>query len=474
MNEPSAFGENTGFGETSHTDKSTSALPQQAGLQSPVPQKQNNPSQGGGFDGNSQAELFSPIEPTSLEEAGLTVGEVGALILKYLLESDSASGRQIAGQVKLPFGIIKTVLQTLKSQLMVRYKASAPMSDYEYELDSIGVERARRYAERCTYCGTAPVSLSQYNESVRSQSLRHTHPCFEDFFAAYSDLVVTPTLISQIGQAVYSSRSLLLYGAPGNGKTKIAERLILGIQQPIWIPRTISIAGEIIRLFDPSYHEEDPLETQSNLLVSEEVDQRWVRVKRPTVIVGAELTLQQLGFTTNEATGIIESSLQMKANCGAFVIDDFGRQNVGASELLNRWIVPLEKGHDYLGLPSGRQVQVPFDQLLVFATNLDPKQLLDEALQRRIPYKIELSDPSEDQFREIFQTLASEMGLDHQEETIKELLEKHFTGRGRPLRYCLVGELLSQAKSFCEFHKRPLELTAEVLDVAVNNYFAGL
>ena len=224
---------------------------------------------------------FVPVEPSSLKEAGLTTGEVESLILKYLLECDSASGREISKQIKLPFSLTKEVLLSLKAQLMVVYKAAAAMSDYQYVLDQAGRERARRYTERCTYCGTAPVSLQQYFQSMRRQSLSTIQPTFDDIFKAYQDFSVTPTLISQIGQAVSANRSLLLYGSSGNGKTSIAKRVLLGIDQPIWIPRTLSIGGEIIRLYDTSYHEEIPLKTDSPLLAADEIDHRWVRIKRP-------------------------------------------------------------------------------------------------------------------------------------------------------------------------------------------------
>lgn len=417
---------------------------------------------------------FFPVEPNSLEEAGLTTGEVESLILKYLLVCDSASGREIAKQIKLPFSLTKGVLLSLKAQLMVIYKSAAAMSDYEYVLDQAGRERARRDADRCTYCGTAPVSLQQYFHSTRLQSLQTIQPAFDDFFNAYQDLSVTPTLISQIGQAVCANRSLLLYGSSGNGKSSIAKRIILGIDQPIWIPRTLSIGGEIIRIYDASYHEELPLKTEGTLLAPGGIDRRWLRIKRPQVAVGAELSLEQLEFTRNEATGIIESSLQMKSNGGIFIIDDFGRQAVASAKLLNRLIVPMQNGYDYALLPSGRQLQVPFNQLLVFATNLDPSSLFDEALLHRIPYKIELFDPTDAQFRELFCSLAPQMGFEYCEQAVNQLIENHFKAKGRPLRYCLVGELLQQVKVFCKFHHRPLELTAEAFDRAVENYFAGL
>ncbi len=423
---------------------------------------------------SDEPQEFFPREPESLQQSGLNHSDVEALVLKMLLNLGNASGRRMADQLKLPFGVLLQVLHTMKLEMLVAYKTAAPMSDYEYELSSAGFERARRYNERCTYFGAAPVPLNEYIASIRAQSIRHARPRFSDLCQAFNDLLLPPAVISQVGQAVNAGHALFLYGAPGNGKTSIAERVIRGVRSDIWIPRTVTVGGEIIRLFDPSSHEELPPSDEHELFQSSRVDRRWVHVRRPTVIVGGELTLQHLEITYNQSTGINESPLQFKSNCGALVIDDFGRQRIGTTELLNRWIIPLEKGFDYLALPSGRQLQIPFDQLLVFATNLEPKQLFDEAFLRRIPYKIEVFDPSESQFRELFQQRCPQFGFEYSEEAVTHLIGKHFNSKNRSLRYCHARDLLTQAKNFCEFHERPFNLTPEIMDIAATNYFAGL
>jgi predicted ATPase with chaperone activity len=291
---------------------------------------------------------------------------------------------------------------------------------------------------------------------------------------AMDDLLLELPMISQVGQAVNAGLGLFLYGEPGNGKTSIAERLVRGLGQSVWIPRTIGVNGEIIRLFDPATHEPVP-ETASGLLEERSRhDRRWVRIRRPTVVVGGELTLNHLEITHNPTTGTNESPVQMKSNGGALVIDDFGRQGVSIAELLNRWIVPLEKRVDHLTLPTGRQLQIPFEQLLVFATNIEPRKLVDEAFLRRIPYKIEVNGPSEAQFKELFRRQAAKLGFPFRPDAVGHLIDHHYKARSRPLRFCHVRDLLLQVRSYCEFHERPLDLTPDNLDIAVKNYFAGL
>lgn len=404
----------------------------------------------------------------------MTTAELEAMVLKTVLSLASASGRRIAEQVRLPFKLLESFLQSLKRQMFLSHKAAAVIGDYEYVLTEVGMERARRFSERCTYFGAAPVPLDDYVRSIPEQSVRAERPRMQDLCRAFSDLTLAPAVVSQIGQAVNAGRGLFLYGAPGNGKTSIAERVMRSVSQELWIPRTVTVGGEIIRLYDPSSHFELPPEEDTGRLSTRRPDGRWVKIKRPTIVVGGELTLAHLEITTSSTTGIHESPVQFKSNGGALVVDDFGRQRCSTAELLNRWIVPLEKGYDYLALPSGRQIQVPFDQLLVFATNLEPRQLVDEAFLRRIPYKIEVLDPTDKQFREMFLQQAIEYGFHCDEQAVSYLVGKHFTVAGRAFRYCHVRDLLSQIKNFCEFHERPLEIIPETIDIAVTNYFAGL
>lgn len=417
---------------------------------------------------------FIPLEPETLEQSGLSYSEVESLALKALLNLGKATGRKVAEQLKLPFSIMQGVFQTMKAEMLVGYTNQAPMSDYEYELTTSGAQRAALSNQRCTYFGAAPVSIEEYIESVQAQSLKNCRPKLAEVIRAFSDLTVHPNTISQVGQSITAGNGLFLYGAPGNGKTSIARRIMRAIREPLWIPRTITVSGEIIRLYDPSQHDEVPQDDGGQIFQSSNVDRRWVCIHRPTVVVGGELTLEQLEISTNSVTGINESPLQLKSNCGALIIDDFGRQKVSIARLLNRWIIPLENGYDYLNLPSGRQIQIPFDQMLVFATNMEPNQLVDEAFLRRIPYKIEVADPSIKQFQELLQHEAAEFGVQCNDDAVEYLISEYFQKPQRPMRFCIVRDLLAQVRCFCEFHERPVELTRESIEVACTNYFAGL
>jgi len=418
---------------------------------------------------------FFPTEPTTLEETGLLPNDAEPLILKLLLTSGPTTGRKIAEQIRLPFGLMTELLRSLRAQLLLTVSDQAAMGDFEYDLTEDGRERARWHSERCTYCGSAPVPIQAYLASVEAQSIRKLKVRAPNVSRALADLTLAPGTLSQLGQALNAGRGLFLYGQPGNGKTSIAERLVRAMSPYLWIPRTITVSGEVIRLFDPVNHVEEPFETPSDrLLDMMRYDRRWVRIRRPLVVVGGELRLDQLEVTHNPTTGILEAPVQLKSNGGTLVIDDFGRQRFSTAELLNRWIVPLEKGYDYLNLPSGRQIQIPFDQLLVFSTNLPPHDLVDEAFLRRIPYKIEVTDPTPAEFRNLVQQWCGKLGIEFQPGAVDYLLVKHYHEAKRPLRYCHARDLVQQVLGYCEFQELPLVLTPEAFDAAARNYFAGL
>jgi len=415
---------------------------------------------------------FVPIEPESIEAAALTASEVEALILKFLLARGDAAGRDIAEQVKLPFVLVDELLRQMKNDRLVGHRGSAPMNDYRYELSDVGRERARRYSAYCTYFGSAPVSLSDYIASVHAQSLTNQHPTADHLERAFDDLLLGRKMLDRLGPAINSGRGLFLFGPPGNGKTSIAERVTAAFGQHTWIPRAIAIDGEIIRLFDPVNHHEVPLEPGTGLIDQRKIDKRWVRIRRPTIITGGELTMAQLEVTMNTSTGISEAPLQLKSNCGTLVIDDFGRQRMRIDELLNRWIVPLEKRYDFLNLPNGKKIKVPFDQLIIFSTNLEPRELVDEAFLRRIPYKIEVIDPTEAEFHRLFEMMCETLGVEYSREPVDHLIDTHYRREGRPFRFCQPRDLVMQIRNYCKYHNQPPQLTTEYLDRAVENYFA--
>jgi hypothetical protein len=419
-------------------------------------------------------EEFVPACPKSLKEAGLHQNDLFPLVLKFLFLHGNQAGATIARQIKIPFTMLEPVLASLKADLLIGHKQAAGVGDYQYELSPKGVEQARLHLSRSTYCGAAPVSLAAYKSSILRQSIKNLKPTFESVAKALNDLVVTDLTISQLGQAINSGRSMFLFGAPGNGKTSIATRAIRALSMYIWIPRSMTVGGEVIRLFDPGLHEAAPLPQSSSITNDIEVDERWIRIKRPSIVVGGELELKHLEATLNPVTGIIEAPIHVKSNCGCLIVDDFGRQQISSTELLNRWIVPMESGHDYLNLPSGRQISLPFEQLLIFSTNLKPETLCDEAFLRRIPYKLEVFDPSEQQFRDLFQNKLESMGFDAEPGVIDQLIEYHYKRVGRPFRFCHVVDLLNQARDFCEFHRQPLVFKKDIAELAVLNYFSGM
>ncbi len=421
---------------------------------------------------NAPLDAFIPLEPNSIREAGLTDSEVESLILKYLLARGDMTGREIAEQIRMPFVLLDLLMRQLKLDQLLIYRGAAPMNDYLYQLTDLGRERARRYLEHCTYYGASPVALADYIIAIEAQSLTRQHPTEEDLHNAFSDILVNQKMLTRLGPAINSGRGMFLFGSAGNGKTTIAERVTRAFGQFIWIPRAIGIDGEIIRLFDPVNHEECPPPANSALWNSSKIDQRWVRIRRPTIVVGGELTMDSLEVCLNRSTGISEAPLQLKSNCGTLVIDDFGRQKMSTDQLLNRWIVPLEKRYDYLNLPNGKKIQVPFDQLIVFSTNLEPRDLVDEAFLRRIPYKIEVVNPSEEEFRNLFKFMCPKLGFEMNETALNHLIETHYKAKNRPFRACQPRDLLTQVKNHCFYKKLTPKMSCEYFDLAVENYFA--
>lgn len=413
-----------------------------------------------------------PVEPTSFRDAGLTESEVEDLLLKLINARSESTGRYAAEHLCLPFRLLEQLLASMKQDQLVGHKSSAPMNDYVYILTTKGRDRAKKLSDHCTYFGSAPVTLKAYINSVSQQTLADQQPTEQDLHRAFEDLLIDKRMLLRLGPAINSGRGMFLFGAPGNGKTSIAERVTKAFGEFVWVPRAIGIDGEIMRLYDPSMHEEVPPKASEGLLDHRKIDRRWARIRRPTIVVGGELTMDSLEVTFNSATGVSEAPVQMKSNCGTLVIDDFGRQRMTTDELLNRWIVPLEKRYDFLNLTSGKKIQVPFDQLIVFSTNLEPRDLVDDAFLRRIPYKIEVMDPEETAFRKLFEIMASILDVGYDAKSLDYLIETHYRPIGRPMRCCQPRDLLLQIRNFCRYTSQPAVMSPENFDFAVENYFA--
>jgi hypothetical protein len=411
---------------------------------------------------------FFPYAPENLQEAGLSPAETGHLILRYLAIRGIETGFNIARQLGMKFPLVEVVLRQLKSDRLVSYKNSSTGGDYHYEITDHGRERAVALSEQCSYMGTAPVPLDVYIESVKAQSISGRKPPLAAIRAAFEDLQVGDRILSSIGQAIHSGRGMFLFGPAGNGKTSMAERITRSFGDTIWIPRAITASGEIIRLYDPNRHRAAP----PSGCDPEILDGRWIQIERPTIVAGGELRMDDLEINYIRRTGIGEAPLQMKANCGTLLIDDFGRQRMSIDELLNRWIVPLEQRYDYLHLESGRSIQIPFDQLIIFSSNLEPKDLVDEAFLRRIPYKIEVTNPSEAEFRSLFRKSAVQFGFAYTEEILNYLIEIHYQKAGRTFRFCHPRDLLRQMANRSSLHQLEMIVDQAAVDEAVENYFS--
>ncbi len=414
------------------------------------------------------ADEFIPRAPRQLSEMRLPESLIESLILKTLLNLGSIQGRDVAAHVRLPFGLLEPVFSRMKLQQLISHRGSDVVHDYKYELTPEGHRSAQRFREVSTYFGATPVQLDDYIESVEAQSLKKQSPSAEKIRAAFADMTLHPRVFRQVGQAVRAARALFLYGSPGNGKTSVAQRICKAYGESIWIPRTLYIDGEIVRLFDPTVHE--ALDNGAAAYL----DERWVRIRRPTIMAGGELTMQNLELTLIAGSGVCEAPLQLKSSCGVLVIDDFGRQQMSPDTLLNRWIVPLETGYDFLNLMNGKKVRVPFDQMLVFSTNLEPRQLVDEAFLRRIPYKVEAVDPSEEEFKSLLKHLAAKFDVAIDEESIHYLLDHHYREQHRPFRYCHPRDLLQQVQIAADFNGESAIFTPKLIDMAAENYFVDL
>jgi predicted ATPase with chaperone activity len=409
---------------------------------------------------------FYPSVPENLGQTGLNDKLIENLIFKLLLSRGVMTGRKIADKICLHFSIIAPILSDLKKQMFIAYRSDAGINDFTYMLTEQGRSKALIALEASGYLGAAPVPLSEYLESVERQSIQKENPGLEELQDAFHDLMLEKHVFYTLGPAINSGRGVFLYGAPGNGKTSIAKRIHKCFNDDIYIPKTLIVSGELLKFYDPQWHKA----VEGKGL---QYDSRWIKIHRPAVIVGGEMDLESLGIKYNPQTKISEAPLQMKANCGTFVVDDFGRQRVSPIDLLNRWILPLEKRIDFLTLSNGIKFQVPFDELLIFCTNIDPKELLDEAFLRRIPYKVKLKDPSEEKFRHIMKFMAPKYDIEYDDAVVDYLIDNYFRGK-RPFRSCHPRDILEQIVNASAYQRIAPKFTKDLIKLAAFNYFAAM
>ena len=416
-------------------------------------------------------ESFWPATPRSIEETGLTDSFIESLIAKYLGVSGTSSGRNIAEEICLPFGILESLFASLRTRQLLVHAGSAPFNDYYYTLTEQGRAFAHACLEASAYVGPAPVPLVDYVLSVEAQATSAEAPQRADLMAAFQGISVDKSMLDSLGPAVNSGAGMFLYGAPGNGKSTLAKRITKCFGQEIWVPHALVESAQLIKFYDAAYH--TPVSRNTHGIVKvQEHDRRWVRIRRPTVVVGGELTMDNLEIQHNARGNVSEAPLQLKSNCGCLLLDDFGRQRVAPAELLNRWIVPLECKYDFLTLATGKKIQVPFEQLIIFSTNLEPRDLVDEAFLRRIPYKIEIGDPSVEEFHFLFQLYCESMGCNYNSQIVEHLIATHYRPANRAMRRCHPRDLLIQIRNFCRYNDLPLELRSDYFDQVVKSYFA--
>ncbi len=417
------------------------------------------------------SDTFSPPEPKTIAETGLSEQYIEALLFRHLAVIGGNSGRRLAALTCLPLRLVSPILESMRSRKFVAHSGTAQLNDYNYMLTEAGHEQARGHLRQSAYVGPAPVPLAEYVVSVEAQSIADEAPTRQTLLDACRNISVETKLFDLLGPALNSCAGMFLYGAPGNGKSTLARCVTSCFGQSIWVPHAIIENGEIIKFYDTQFHKALPEEGEG-LLRSATIDRRWIRVERPTVVVGGELTLDNLELRYNRDRNVNEAPLQLKSNCGCLLVDDFGRQRIAPGELLNRWIVPLESRHDFLTLPSGRKIQVPFQQLIIFSTNLEPEDLVDEAFLRRIPYKIHMTDPKDEEFHHLFRLYCEKFDCEYRKDVVNYLVEKHYRQTGRAMRRCHARDLLTQVRNYCRYHGHELELRPEYLDAAVETYFA--
>ncbi len=431
-----------------------------------------------------------PLQPDSIEATGLGMGFLTDLVLKIIYFYGNISARRLEEESKLPFlGILDRILEFLKLEEYVDIIGTESNSiderAFQYVTTNRGRIKVHEVLDRSQYAGAAPVPLNTYLEMVKQQTLSDMIIDQPTIRKAFSHIVISEQMLDRVGPSANSARSLFLYGPPGNGKTTIAEGIANLLGGHIYIPYSLEVDGQVIKLFDPLNHRavEQPAEPPPDPTLpfgnapsqnARQLDRRWVLCKRPQVVVGGELALEQLELIFDPISKIYEAPFQLKANGGLFLIDDFGRQKCRPQDLLNRWIVPLEKRYDYLALQTGKKIAMPFDVLIVFSTNLSPSDLVDDAFLRRIRHKIEVPNPSPNEFREIFRRVARAKEIPYSDDGLRYLIQEHYMKTGRDLRSCHPRDLCDQILDESKYRGIQPAMTKELLDRACQAYFVKL
>jgi predicted ATPase with chaperone activity len=417
----------------------------------------------------------TPPAPEDVQSTGLDLNFIADLSLKHIISMGEFRLSDLSERMGLPINILDEAIELLRREKLIEVRGASQFVKTSFNF--IATETGKRYGGElmniCRYAGPAPVVLEDYKEMVENQSIRNITVNDDVVQATFSQIVISEHMLRRIGPAISSGAPMFVYGPPGNGKTTIAETIGQVLPETVFVPHALYVGGQIITVFDPVNHvvvEGLPGDETS----TEAVDQRWVRIQRPIVMTGGELTLRMLDLEFNSIAKFYEAPLQMKANNGLFVIDDFGRQQMDPQSLLNRWIINLDRQIDFMSMHTGMKFEVPFDQIVIFATNLEPKSLVDEAFLRRIRYKIKIDHPNENQFREIFERVCEMNSVPFRQDIYEYLIENWYRRRNIAFNACHPRDLIDHVTDLARFFGDAPELHRDAIDQACENYFVDV
>jgi len=417
-----------------------------------------------------------PSSPRTVEETGLHVLFLVELTAKILFLRGRLRLTELSNHLKLPATVVDAVLNFMRAERLCEIaRRGETDGDVHYNLTDNERARERKFLQKSQYAGTAPVSLETYSAQVERQAIAGMRVTLSDVDRAFQGLVIKPHLREQLGAAMNSGRAMFLYGPAGSGKTFLAEQLLRLLSGNVAVPHAICVDNDVIQLFDPLVHEavEGAVGSHDSLYRQRQMDARWVLCRRPVSLTGGELTLDMLNLYFDETTRFYQAPPHVKANNGLFIIDDLGRQLVSPQQLMNRWIVPMDRRHDYQALHNGYKFAIPFDVILVFSTNMTPRDIADEAFLRRLGCKIHVGPLDEAEYRCVLQDVCKEKGVPYSEAALEYLLREHHDKDGKPLLACYPRDIVGQIRDFAVYRNEVPELSRDALDWAWRNYFAS-